>query len=182
MDLRRSGDSARLLPRPLLDGIARFARSLSTAPHSEGGLLAVGTQTFEPWHLVAHLRDAARLSGHTALVPSLVRHDVPGAAPAHLSIGLDRLARTGRGETVLLVAPSLPDEYLLERLCDAKRHGSTVLALGVCPSEPELRDVVHDGAFVDDADLEPAQHLLPLSAAGLLAPPRRWAQRFSGRR
>jgi DNA-binding NtrC family response regulator len=37
-------------------------------------LFAVGTPSFEPWHLVAHLRDAAGWSGEASLVPALVRH------------------------------------------------------------------------------------------------------------
>ena len=181
MDLRRSGATTRSLPRSLIDGVTRFATSLSSAPHRVGGLFAVGTASYEPWHLVAHLRDAAQWSGAPALIPGLIRHNVPTNAPAHLAIGLDRVACAGRGETLLVVAPTEPDEHLLERLADAKRRGSTVLALGLGPTACELATVIHDGAFVSEAHLEPAQHLLPLSAAGLLVPARRFPWRTAGR-
>jgi hypothetical protein len=181
MDLRSSGATTRSLPRPLLDGVTRFAKSLSSAPHRVGGLFAVGTASYEPWHLVAHLRDAAHWSGVPELVPGLIRHNVPADAPAHLAIGLDRVSRAGHGETLLVVAPTDPDEFLLERLADAKRHGSTVLALGLGNTASELASVIHDGAFVSEAHLEPAQHLLPLSAAGLFVPSRRFPWRTAGR-
>jgi hypothetical protein len=178
VDLRSSRDAVRSLSRPVVGGIEVFARSLSTAPHRAGGLFAVGTSTFEPWHLVAHLRDAAQWSGQRALVPVLVRHSVPAGAPAHLSIGVERLARAGRGETILVVAPDDADEYLLERLTDAQRHGSTVLALSAGSGGTELEALANDSTHVRLAELEPAQHLLPLSAAGLLPATRTWRERL----
>lgn len=64
-----------------------FARTLHTAGHQAGDLLVVGTPTDEPWHMVAHLADEARLAGIPELAPTLVRHRVPAGAPAHLSVG-----------------------------------------------------------------------------------------------
>src|SRR3954467_13572607 len=93
----------------------RFAGSLraAVAPHG-GGLLLVGSAAYEPWHLAAHLDDEAAWSGLPELSPTLVRHRVPGGAPAHLRVGLGRLAAAGRGETLLVVAPGQPGTGLLE--------------------------------------------------------------------
>ena len=53
----------------------RFAGALrSSVTARRGGLLLVGTETYEPWHLAAHLVDEAAWSGQ----PSAIR---PGAAP-----------------------------------------------------------------------------------------------------
>ncbi|MEU1158470.1 hypothetical protein ABZ369_36495, partial [Streptomyces sp. NPDC005918] len=114
-----------------LGATRRFAGTLrsSVVPHG-GGLLLVGTAAYEPWHLAAHLVDEAAWSGTPELAPTLVRHRVLAADPAHLSTGLGRIEAARRGETLLVVAPDAPDAELLTRVHDARRAGTTVLALG----------------------------------------------------
>ncbi|MFC9606593.1 hypothetical protein ACFTTN_24435 [Streptomyces niveus] len=131
----------------------RFAASLrsSVVPHG-GGLLLVGTRTYEPWHLAAHLVDEAAWSGRPELAPLLVRHRVRPSDPAHLAVGLGRLASAGRGETLLLVAPERPDGGLLERVHDARRAGATVLSLGT--GDPEVVGLAHDALTITPAALE----------------------------
>jgi hypothetical protein len=138
-----------------------------------GGLLVVGTPDDEPWHLAAHLDDEARYAGLDQLRPTLVRHDPPADAPAHLSVGLSRLEVAGHGETVFLVAPAASPEGLLERIADARRTGATVVS--VDGGDPELDGLVHErftvgragllapGGTSDGLDL--AQHLVS-SASG----------------
>ncbi|MFC8824357.1 hypothetical protein ACFT9I_03250 [Streptomyces sp. NPDC057137] len=153
----------------------RFAASLrsSVVPHG-GGLLLVGTRAYEPWHLAAHLVDEAAWSGRPELAPLLVRHRVRPGDPAHLAVGLGRLAGAGRGETLLLVAPERPDGGLLERVHDARRAGATVLSLG--SGDPEVVGLAHDALTVappapeiasDGAsgiDLDMVQHLVSAAA------------------
>jgi hypothetical protein len=149
----------------------RFAGSLRTsvAPN-RGGLLLVGTESYEPWHLAAHLDDEAAWSGQPELAPTLVRHRVPPAAPAHLSAGLGRIEAAGRRETVLVVTPGDPGPALLERVHDARRAGATVLALDECGGEEgrpsELFGIAHDALSADEAevDLEMLQHLVSAAA------------------
>ncbi|EST38057.1 hypothetical protein N566_09570, partial [Streptomycetaceae bacterium MP113-05] len=135
-----------------LPSARRFAGSLRTsvAPRRGGGLLLVGTEEDEPWHLAAHLDDEAAWSGLPELSPTLVRHRVPPAAPEHLSFGLPRLEAAGRRETLLVVAPREPGSGLLERLHDARRAGATVLALEGGPSRgSELGRLAHDALTAD---------------------------------
>ncbi|SCK56220.1 hypothetical protein [Streptomyces sp. WMMB 322] len=148
----------------------RFAGSLRTSvtPH-RGGLLLVGTETYEPWHLAAHLDDEAAWSGQPELSPTLVRHRVPPAAPAHLSAGLGRIEAAGRRETVLVVSPGEPGAELLERVHGARRAGATVLALdegGSAGALADLRGIAHDALSADAAevDLEMVQHLVSAAA------------------
>lgn len=137
-----------------------FARGLRTAGHSPGGLLLVGTETDEPWHLAAHLSDEARWSHLPELAPTLVRHAPPPGAPPHLAVGLDRLSGVRRGETLFVVAADLPGEHLLERVSDARRRGAVVLALAGAESS-ELTGLAHDGLVVP-------QTVLPFDATGHL--------------
>lgn len=177
-------DGARVaLLREVLAGTAwlretrRFAGSLraSLRPHG-GGLLLVGAETYEPWHLAAHLEDEAAWSGLPELSPTLVRHRVPTAAPPHLAVDLRRLEAAGRRETVLVVAPAPPGAGLLERVDDARRAGATVLALD-SRSDPEsapdrpvddraLRGLAHDALTADprELDLDTVQHLVSAAA------------------
>ncbi|MET9557050.1 hypothetical protein [Streptomyces sp. NPDC006645] len=138
----------------------RFAASLrsSVVPHG-GGLLLVGTRTYEPWHLAAHLVDEAAWSGRPELAPLLVRHRVRPGDPAHLAVGLGRLQAAGRGETLLLVAPERPDGGLLERVHDARRAGATVLSLG--SGDPEVTGLAHDALTVDPPEPTPEPGLMP---------------------
>ncbi|MER7708670.1 hypothetical protein ABTX81_38055 [Kitasatospora sp. NPDC097605] len=114
-----------------LEAVGGFAGELRRAVSRRGadGLLLVGTEAYEPWHLAAHLQDEAAWSDVPRLAPTLLRHRVPPQAPAHLAHGLRRLTEAGRGATVLVVAPAPAGGTLLERVHDARRHGATVLAL-----------------------------------------------------
>ncbi|WP_064458605.1 hypothetical protein [Streptomyces hygroscopicus] len=162
----------------------RFAGSLrASVGRREGGLLLVGSEEYEPWHLAAHLDDEAAWSGLPELFPTLVRHRVPegGAVPAHLAVGLGRLESAGRGETLLVVAPGAPGAGLLERVNDARRGGATVLALDA--GDTELRALAHDGLSAPgagDPDLDTVQHLVS-AAAGENSLPRPGRRRFQDR-
>ncbi|WP_371481940.1 hypothetical protein [Kitasatospora sp. NBC_00315] len=143
-----------------------------TRRRTAGGLLLVGTARYEPWHLAAHLEDEAAWSDVPRLAPTLLRHRVPEGAPAHLAQGLRRLAAARRGATVLVVAPAEAGTPLLERLCDARRGGATVLALDT--GDRELAGLAHESLTVPGAEDEPfelVQHLV--SAAAGAAPARR---------
>jgi hypothetical protein len=179
-----------------LPSTRRFAGSLraSVGPGG-GGLLLVGTEEHEPWHLAAHLDDEAAWSGLPELSPTLVRHLVPPAAPRHLSFGLPRLETAGRNETLLVVAPDTPGDGLLERVHDARRAGATVLALdGGESAGTELAGLAHDALTADphELDLDTLQHLVSAAAGeatpgpgGLSGTPRlpaaRRARRFRDR-
>ena len=97
-----------------------------------------------------------------------MRHRVPHSAPAHLAVGLGRLEAAGRHETLLVVTPQPPGPALLERVQDARRAGSTVLALdGGTPGErSELLGIAHDALVADpeELDLDTLQHLVSAAA------------------
>ncbi|MFI6897394.1 hypothetical protein ACIBM4_25110 [Streptomyces sp. NPDC050256] len=161
----------------------RFAGTLrsSVVPHG-GGLLLVGTEAYEPWHLAAHLVDESTWSGLPELTPTLVRHRVEPGGPAHLSVGLGRIEAAGRGETLLVVVPERPGEGLLERVHDARRAGATVLSLD--NGDPEVRGLAHEALSVtggDDVDLDTVQHLVSAAAGENSAPARRGRLRFRDR-
>ncbi|MGV9855357.1 hypothetical protein ACWDWU_42390 [Streptomyces sp. NPDC003442] len=167
-----------------LQATRRFAGSLraSVGPRA-GGLLLVGSEAYEPWHLAAHLDDEAAWSGLPELSPTLVRHRVPEgtAVPAHLAVGLGRLERAGRGETLLVVAPGDPGTGLLERVNDARRGGATVLALD--GGDTELHALAHDALSAPEGgelDLDTLQHLVS-AAAGENSLPRPGRRRFQDR-
>ena len=134
---------------------------------SRGGLLLVGTPAEEPWHLAAHLDDEARFSQIQELTPTLVRWAIPAGAPAHLRVGLDRLAAARRGETLFVVSPEAAPVPLLERADDARRAGATILALN--QGDPELDGLAHETLTVaPDASVPVsftvAQHLVSTAA------------------
>ncbi|MFJ4532709.1 hypothetical protein [Streptomyces nigrescens] len=170
----------------------RFAGALRGAvvPHG-GGLLLVGSAAYEPWHLAAHLDDEAAWSGLPELSPTLVRHRVPGGAPAHLAVGLGRLAAAGRGETLLVVAPGQPGAGLLERVHDARRNGATVLALD--GGDRDLHALAHDAlaappappdevaGAAPDLGLDTVQHLVSAAAGENSLPAPRGRRRFRDR-
>lgn len=149
---------------PWLRRTEEFAAELSRAPHVPGGLLLVGTPTDEPWHLAAHLDQEARDAGAPVLAPVLVRHSVPLDAPAHLSIGLDRLRESRRGEALFVVAPTEPPADLLERVDDARRRGTTILALAM--GAPQLAGIAH--ARLDLPGPRPAGEAEPSEAVAPL--------------
>ncbi|MGW7416565.1 hypothetical protein [Streptomyces sp. NPDC054863] len=153
-----------------LGATRRFAGQLraSVSPPGSGGLLLVGTRTYEPWHLAAHLMDEAAWSGLPTLAPTLVRHEVGPHDPAHLSVGLGRLEAAGRGETLLVVGAggAGPEEALLERVHDVRRAGATVLAL-TDDEAGELSSLAHELLVVPqeaEVDLDTVQHLVSAAA------------------
>lgn len=161
----------------------RFAGTLrsSVVPHG-GGLLLVGTEVYEPWHLAAHLVDESAWSGLPELTPTLVRHRVEPGDPAHLAVGLGRIEAAGRGQTLLVVVPERPGEGLLERVHDARRAGATVLSLD--NGDPEVRGLAHEALSVtdgDDVDLDTVQHLVSAAAGENTAPVPRGRLRFRDR-
>ncbi|MFJ8627165.1 hypothetical protein ACIRD3_30600 [Kitasatospora sp. NPDC093550] len=156
------------------EAVGGFAGSLRRSVERRGadGLLLVGTEAYEPWHLAAHLADEAAWSAVPRLAPTLLRHRPAPGAPAHLAHGLRRLTEAGRGATVLVIAPDAAGSPLLERVHDARRHGATVLALdGAAPTAPgdlaELAALAHERLSVGTAAEEPfdlAQHLVSAAA------------------
>ncbi|MFI6661753.1 hypothetical protein ACIBL8_40250 [Streptomyces sp. NPDC050523] len=166
-----------------LGATRRFAGALrgSVVSHG-GGLLLVGTEEYEPWHLAAHLVDEAAWSGTPELAPTLVRHDARPTDPAHLAVGLGRLAAARRGETLLVVSPGGPGAPLLERVHDARRAGTTVLALG--PGENELTAMAHECLTVpapSELDLDTVQHLVSAAAGENALPSPRGRRRLRDR-
>ncbi|MFC5724045.1 hypothetical protein ACFP1Z_28145 [Streptomyces gamaensis] len=170
-----------------------FAGALrgSVARH-RGGLLLVGSEEYEPWHLAAHLDDEAAWSDLPELSPTLVRHRVPPGAAAHLSVGLGRLEAVRRGETLLVVAAEEPGAGLLERVSDARRGGATVLALDGAPdgAGAELRALAHEAlpglAGPEDPaaavlDLDTVQHLVSAAAGENRLPAPGGRRRFRDR-
>ncbi|MFH9721809.1 hypothetical protein ACH4M4_02415 [Streptomyces sp. NPDC017254] len=161
----------------------RFAGTLrsSVVPH-RGGLLLVGTEEYEPWHLAAHLVDESAWSGLPELAPTLVRHRVRPGDPAHLAVGLGRLEAAGRGATLLMVAPERPDVGLLQRVHDARRAGATVLSLD--GGDEEVRGLAHETLTVAEGaevDLDTVQHLVSAAAGENSLPSPRGGRRFRDR-
>jgi hypothetical protein len=155
-----------LAPTGWLDHTRFFARALRASSRTPQGLLIVGTPQDEPWHMTAHLADEARLSDIPELAPTLVRWAPPPGAPAHLRVGLDRLAAAGRSETLLVVSPEAASEELLERVSDVRRAGATILALD--RGDPELGALAHEALSVPQAtaplSFDAAQHLVTAAA------------------
>jgi hypothetical protein len=155
---------ALLAPTGWLDRTALFAGALRRSTRS--GLLLFGTADDEPWHMTAHLADESRLAGLPELDPTLVRWAPPPGAPAHLSVGLDRLRAARRGETLLVVSAQLAPADLLERVDDVRRLGATVFALD--RGDPELDGIAHESLAVAEAtapvSFEAAQHLVSAAA------------------
>ncbi|MGA4842363.1 hypothetical protein [Streptomyces sp. G45] len=162
----------------------RFAAALrsSVVPRG-GGLLLVGTSEYEPWHLAAHLDDEAAWSGTPELAPTLVRHRPRPGGPAHLAVGLDRVAAARRGETLLVVAPGVPAPDLLTRVHGARRAGATVFALGA--PDDDLDALAHEALAVPrdgELDVDTVQHLVSAAAGeNGVAPVRRGRRRVRDR-
>jgi hypothetical protein len=157
-----------LAPTGWIDRTALFAGALRRSARS--GLLLVGTADEEPWHMTAHLDDESRLAGIPELKPTLVRWAPPPEAPAHLSVGLDRLRAATRGETLLVVSARPAPAELLERVDDVRRLGATIFALD--RDDPELDGIAHESLAVPEAtapvSFDAAPHLV--SAAATDAP------------
>ncbi|MFF3401582.1 hypothetical protein ACFYW6_24115 [Streptomyces sp. NPDC002659] len=162
----------------------RFAGTLrSSVVPQGGGLLLVGTEEYEPWHMAAHLVDEAAWSGQPELTPTLVRHRVWPGDPAQLAVGLGRLQAARRGETLLVVAPTRPDAGLLERVHDARRAGATVLALD--GGDAEVHGLAHEALTVsdrvDEVDIDTVQHLVSAAAGENVVPAARGRRRLRDR-
>lgn len=175
--------------RDWLEEADEFAAALRAAPRSEGGLLMVGAEEAEPWHMAAHLSDEARLAGLGLLSPTLVQHAPRPDAPLHLAAGLDRISAAGRSEAVLIVAEFDPDDAVLERVDDARRHGARILTLG--QDMPFMNALAHDVLAVpidpDVPSFDGAQHLVSTAAAEgrsrrLMDRMRRWVDAANGPR
>ncbi|WP_399091806.1 hypothetical protein ACGH2B_20760 [Streptomyces sp. BBFR2] len=172
-----------------LQATRRFAGALRSSVVPHGGLLLVGGEAYEPWHLAAHLDDEAAWSGLPELSPTLVRHRAPAGSPAHLSVTTDRLASAGRGDTLLVVSPWAPGAGLLERVHDARRGGATVLTLD--GGDGELRTLAHDaltappsageGPDASPLDLDTVQHLVSAAAGENHGPAPRGGRGFRDR-
>jgi hypothetical protein len=138
---------------------ARALRGRSRTPH---GLLIVGTPAEEPWHLAAHLADESRLAGLPELAPTLVRWAPPPGGPPHLRVGLDRIERAGRAETLLVVGSDAAPDTLLERVADARKAGAAIFALD--RGDDELDSLAHESLAVrpalDPVSFAGAQHLV----------------------
>jgi hypothetical protein len=112
--------------------------------------------------MAAHLDDESHLAGLPELAPTLVRwHPEPGA-PAHLSVGLERLRATNRTETLLVVSPEPAPAQLLERVNDVRRTGATIFALDA--EDPELDGLANESLPVREGiapfSFNAAQHLV----------------------
>ncbi len=92
--------------------------------------------------MTAHLADESRYAGLPELAPTLVRWAPEPGAPAHLSVGLDRLRAATRAETLLVVSEARRPAELLERVHDVRRAGATVFALD--QDDPELDRLAHE--------------------------------------
>jgi hypothetical protein len=167
---------ALLAPTGWVDRTSAFARALRRSARTPSGLLIFGPAGDEPWHMAAHLADESEYAGIPELAPTLVRWAPEPGAPAHLSVGLSRLAAATPQETLLVVSRGVAPERLLERVHDVRRSGATVFAID--QDDPELDDLAHESLQVspDTAPIsfEAAQHLVTaavgdVTAAGLLS-------------
>jgi hypothetical protein len=163
-----------LAPTGWLERTSSFARALRRSARTPRGLLVVGTADDEPWHMTAHLADESQYAGIPELSPTLVRWAPEPDAPAHLSVGIDRLRAATRAETLLVVSQQAAPAELLERVLDARRAGATVFALD--QDDPELDQLAHESLPVS-AESAPvsfngAQHLVTAAIADGPAPAR----------
>jgi hypothetical protein len=157
---------ALLAPTGWLDRTSQFARALRRSARTPHGLLIVGTEAGEPWHMTAHLADESRIAGLPELDPTLVRWAPPPGAPPHLAVGLDRLRAATRSETLLVVSAEQAPAELLERVDDVRRIGATIFALD--RGDPELDGLAHEALAVPEAgapvSFDAAQHLVSAAA------------------
>jgi len=157
---------ALLAPTGWLDQTRSFARALRESARTREGLLIIGTPEEEPWHMTAHLADESRLAGIPELAPTLVRWAPPPRAPAHLSVGIERLESARRDETLLVVGAHAAPDSLLQRLEDARKIGTTIFALD--QGDPALDGIAHETLAVlpgaAPVSFDAAQHLVSAAA------------------
>lgn len=174
---------ALLAPSGWLERTGHFARALRGSSRTPHGLLVVGTPAFEPWHMAAHLEDESRLAGLPELAPTLIRWAPPSDAPPHLRIGIDRIARVARSETLLVVSSDAAPWTLLERVADARRAGASIFALD--GGDDELDSLAHEylpvRPHVDPVSFDGAQHLVSMAVAEPGGSRRRPAGHMRGR-
>jgi len=163
------------------DASAEFAAALGSGSESRDSLLVVGTPECEPWHFVAHLAEGAQASGRPELVPTWVRWTPPAAARSHLAVTMDRLSTVRRGDTVLVVAPNLAGEQLLDRVDDVRRFGGRVMTLH--REDGELAQLSHETLVVPvmapTRTFDVVQHVVTSTVSGLTARPRHRLRRQS---
>jgi hypothetical protein len=164
-----------------LERTGAFARAMRVSTRDQGGLLLVGAEDDEPWHLAAHLDAESRLCAIPELTPTLVRWAPPVDAPPHLRVGLDRLDAARRGETLVVVTEQAAPVPLLERVDDARRTGATILAVDT--GDRELEGLAHEALVVPAHELlvtfDGAQHLVSAAAGQPLAARPRLRQRLA---
>lgn len=162
---------------PLGIDTLHFARALGGRRNTSDRLVVIGTPEFEPWHFVAHLAEEAKRGHRADLIPTLVRWEVPQAAPAHLSVSLSELGQLTRSQTLLIVSPCSHSPQLLERVTDVKKRGARIMA--VHRADDDLADISHEMLSVDplrdDHDFDLTQHLVTDAAPmAELQERRRW--------
>lgn len=169
-----------------LDRPRQFARALRGRSRTRQGLLVVGTPAYEPWHMTAHLEQESQIAGIPDLAPTLVRWAPPADARPHLRIGLDRIARAGRTETVLVVGSDPAPGMLLERVADARKAGAAIFALD--QGDDDLDFLAHEALAVrpgvDPVSFDGAQHLVSLAVGEpdqVAARPSAWPAAFRTR-
>lgn len=153
---------ALLAPTGWLERTRYFAGALRRRALTAHGLLIVGTPADEPWHMTAHLADESRFAGLPELMPTLVRWAPPAGALPHLAVGIERLERAGRAETLLVVSPTAAPPALLDRVADARKAGTAIFALDT--GDPDLDGLVAESLAVrpdqDPVSFDAAQHLV----------------------
>lgn len=154
-----------LAPTGWLDRTRYFARALRGCARTPQGLLIVGTPDDEPWHLTAHMTQESQVAGVPELEPTLIRWSPPPGAPAHLSVGIERLEQARRNETLLVVSAEAAPAALLERVFDARRTGAAIFALD--RGDPELdqlaSEVLSLPADTFPVSFDGGQHLVSLA-------------------
>jgi hypothetical protein len=152
-----------------------FARALRGRSRTPNGLLIVGTPEFEPWHMAAHLEEESRYASLPELAPTLIRWAPPPEAPPHLRVGIDRIQRAGRAETLLVVGSDAAPDALLERVADARRAGAAIFALD--QGDDELDSIAHESLAVrpalDPVSFDGAQHLVSMAVGDPVGAARR---------
>lgn len=153
-----------------------FARALRRRSRTPNGLLVVGTPAHEPWHMTAHIASEAELAGLPELAPTLVRWAPPLDGPPHLRVGIDRIERAGRAETLLVVGSDDAPDALLERVADARKAGTAIFALD--RGDDDLDNLAHESLAVrsalDPVSFDGAQHLVSMAigeSADLISQP-----------